>query len=182
MRKFMPLWVLLVFVFILALASPPQASSEPLDFLIAAPQAIKMYYGYTGMIGVISSVMQNVFPTVILVGGVQQPGPDPLAYATEEIVTAVLATALALPATCVVVNAIKGDAAATAVWRRVAFFVDAAFAAAAIGVGIYWSLPENIPKQLGELAGFYGPLYFIVSIPLGGAAGLDLIPYSCERK
>jgi hypothetical protein len=181
MRKHMPPWLFLAFAFVLAFAAPPKALSDPLDFVIAAPQAIKMYYGYTAMAGVMSSVVLYIFPTAILVGG-EQPSPDPLGFATESLVAAALATALALPATFIVVNAIKGDAASTATWRRVAFWVDAALTAAAIGAGIYWSLPENIPKQPAEIRGFEGPVFLLVSIPLGGATAMDLVPYSFERK
>jgi hypothetical protein len=154
------------------------------------PQLVKVVLGSGEIVSVVREAVVN-YPNlfggnIIMVDGVLPKQPDPLAFAAQSLVSTAFSTAIALPASVILVSAIKGDASTTTRWRRVAFFVDAAFAAAAIGAGIfesiYWSRPENNPKRNSEIAGYEGALYFIVSVPFGGAAALDLIPYSFERK
>ena len=173
-------WSILIFAFILVFAIPHKGSTEPMDLLIGAPHMVKVVYGAFMMAEVVRVLALNV--PYYKSGAYDEVGPDPVAFATQEATSAALSAALALPSSFVLANAIKGNAESTTFWRRVAFFVDGSIAVGLIGAGIYWSLPENLPKQPAEIYGWGGLLYFLASIPYVTASALDLIPFSFERK
>lgn len=91
-----------------------------------------------------------------------------------------LAAAWTLPSSMVLASLAREDASSLRFWRGLGFGVDGLAFLGLAGLGIYTLLQ---PSSGGEnWGGLIGALSLAFSLPFGGAAALDLIPFPLEGR